>query len=63
MDYLRANTAATIEEAIAEAERKFNAPENKNWFEKYYGILAGDEAYGDGMEYQRRMRDEWCDRD
>jgi hypothetical protein len=60
-DYLRANSPATLEEAEAEAERKFNAPGNKNFFDRYYGILAGDEAYGDGMEYQRKMRDEWPD--
>jgi predicted nucleic acid-binding OB-fold protein len=60
-DYLRANSPKTIEEAIAEAEKKFNDPEHKNFFEKFYGALEGEAAYGDGMEYQRKMRDEWPD--
>jgi predicted CopG family antitoxin len=59
-DYLRANTPRTIEEAEAEAERKYNDP-NRKPFSRFYGILEGDEAYGDGMEYQRKMRDEWPD--
>jgi ABC-type dipeptide/oligopeptide/nickel transport system permease component len=55
--YLRANTPTTIEEAKKEAERKFNDPSHKNFFDRHFGALKG--AFGDGMEYQRKMRDEW----
>ncbi|GHV28833.1 hypothetical protein AGMMS4952_13490 [Spirochaetia bacterium] len=58
-DFLRRNSPRTIEEAVAEQERKSKDPKNKNRFNKFYGILEGDAAYGDGMEYQRKMRDEW----
>jgi hypothetical protein len=58
LDYLRANSPKTIEEAEAEAERKFKT--RKSIYE-YYGIIAGDAVYGDGMEYQRKMRNEWPD--
>jgi hypothetical protein len=58
VDYLRSNSPKTIAEAIAEAERKFNDP-NRKPFSRHYGCLAGDDVYGDGMEYQRKMRDEW----
>jgi hypothetical protein len=61
-DYLRANTPATIEEAIAQAQAKLADPEHKNFFKKYYGCLAGEDVYSDGMEYQRKMRDEWSHR-
>ncbi|GHV77908.1 hypothetical protein AGMMS49942_27290 [Spirochaetia bacterium] len=59
LDYLRANTPATLEEAEAEAERKFKT--RKSIYE-YYGCLKGEDIYGDGMEYQRMMRDEWSHR-
>jgi hypothetical protein len=55
--YLKANTPATIEDAQKEAERKFNDPSHKSFFERHFGSLKG--AFGDGMEYQRKMRDEW----
>jgi KaiC/GvpD/RAD55 family RecA-like ATPase len=58
-DYLRANSPATIEEAIAEAARKRKT--RKSIYE-YYGCLKGEDIYGDGMEYQRMMRDEWSHR-
>jgi hypothetical protein len=54
--YLKANTPATIEEALAEAKRKLADPNHKN-FSQCFGSLKG--AFGDGMEYQRKMRDEW----
>jgi hypothetical protein len=56
LDYLRANSPKTIEEAEAEAERKFKT--RKSIYE-HYGCLKGEDFYGDGMEYQRKMRDEW----
>jgi hypothetical protein len=59
MGYLRANSPATIEEAEAEAERKFKT--RKSIYE-HYGCLKGEDIYGDGMEYQRMMRDEWSHR-
>jgi hypothetical protein len=56
--YLKANTPHTIEEAIAEAKRKLADP-NRKPFSRHFGALQG--AFGDGMEYQRKMRDEWPD--
>ena len=55
--YLRANTPATIEEAKKEAAAKLADPNHKNFFSRCFGALPG--AFGDGMEYQRKMRDEW----
>jgi hypothetical protein len=60
LDYLRVNTPLTLEEAEADAERKFNDP-NRQPFSRHYGCLKGDDCYGDGMEYQRMMRSEWPD--
>jgi hypothetical protein len=60
-DYLRANTPATIEEAEAQAQAKLDDPDHVNFFKRYYGALEGEEAYGDGAEYQRKMRSEWPD--
>jgi hypothetical protein len=59
MDYLMSNSPATIEEAHAEAARKRKT--RKSIYE-YYGCLKGEDCYGDGMEYQRMMRDEWAHR-
>ncbi|GHU51109.1 hypothetical protein FACS1894200_11000 [Spirochaetia bacterium] len=61
LDYLRANTPKTIEEAKAEAKRKFNDRKGESFFDRFYGILEGDDTYGDGMEYQKKMRSEWPD--
>jgi hypothetical protein len=58
LDYLRANTPTTIEEAKAEAARKLNDP-NRKPFSRHFGAVKG--VYGDGMEYQRKMRNEWPD--
>ncbi|GHV76360.1 hypothetical protein AGMMS49942_11810 [Spirochaetia bacterium] len=54
--YLRANTPATIEEAKKEAAAKLADP-NRKPFSRHFGALKG--AFGDGMEYQRKLRDEW----
>ncbi|GHU65793.1 hypothetical protein FACS189447_05410 [Spirochaetia bacterium] len=59
LDFLQANSPKTIEEAEAEAARKFK---NRKSIYEFYGILKGEEVYGDGMEYQRKMREEWCNR-
>ncbi|GHV81231.1 hypothetical protein AGMMS49944_30220 [Spirochaetia bacterium] len=59
LDYLEANSPTTLEEIEAEAERKFKT--RKSIYE-YYGCLKGEDIYGDGMEYQRMMRDEWAHR-
>jgi hypothetical protein len=58
LDYLRSNSPKTIAEAEVEAERKFK---NRKSIYEFYGILKGEDAYGDGMEYQKKMRDEWPD--
>ena len=55
--YLEANTPRTIEEALEEAERKFNDPNRKplsHLFGSHKGIFGGD-----GVAYQRKIRDEW----
>jgi hypothetical protein len=54
--YLRANTPTTIEEAKKEAAAKLADP-NRKPFSRHFGALKG--AFGDGMEYQRGLRDEW----
>jgi hypothetical protein len=59
LDYLAANSPATIEEAKAEAARK---RKNRPSIYEFYGCLKGEDCYGDGMEYQRMMRDEWAHR-
>jgi hypothetical protein len=58
--YLEANSPRTVEEALAEAAKKLADP-NRKPFSRHFGILAGDNLYGDGTEYQRKMRDEWPD--
>jgi hypothetical protein len=57
LDYLRANTPATIEEAAARARAKLADPDHKNFFKRHFGAVQG--VYGNGMDYQRKMRDEW----
>ncbi|MDR0709240.1 MAG: hypothetical protein LBF77_04135 [Spirochaetaceae bacterium] len=59
LDYLGANTPVTIEEAIAQARAKLADPRHRNFFRRHYGAVQG--VYGDGMEYQRTIRDEWPD--
>jgi hypothetical protein len=54
--YLAANSPSTIEEALAEAERKFNDP-NRKPISSFWGTVKG--VYGDGVAYQRKLRDEW----
>jgi hypothetical protein len=51
----------TIEELKAEADRKYaeRFKDGTDALQKYCGCLKG--VYGDGVEYQRKMRDEWPD--
>jgi predicted CopG family antitoxin len=60
-DYLRTNTPKTLAEAEAQAQALLDDPKHKNFFQRYYGVLEGEEAYGNGTDYQRKMRDEWPD--
>ncbi|MHC6202103.1 hypothetical protein ACYULU_02800 [Breznakiellaceae bacterium SP9] len=57
-DYLARNSPSTMEEALAEAERKFNDP-NRKPLSSFLGTVKG--VYGDGVAYQRNLRDEWDD--
>ena len=50
---------STIEEAIQSAEAKANEP-NRAPISRYFGILSPN-TYGDGVAYQRAIRDEWDD--
>ncbi|GHV81976.1 hypothetical protein AGMMS49991_05340 [Spirochaetia bacterium] len=49
-------TPFSLEEAIAQAQAKLADP-NRQPFSRHYGAVQG--VYGDGMKYQRKMRNEW----
>jgi len=49
----------TVEEALQAAEEKAADP-NRKPISRYFGILSPD-TYGDGVTYQRNIRDEWDD--
>jgi hypothetical protein len=56
-EYLAKNSPRTIEEALQIAEAKAADP-NRKPFSRHFGTLPG--AFGgDGLAYQRKMRDEW----
>jgi hypothetical protein len=56
-EYLAANSPKTIEEALRMAEAKANDP-NRKPISRFFGTLPG--AFGgDGVAYQRKIRDEW----
>jgi len=48
---------ATIEEALQMAEEKTANP-NRKPISRFFGILSPN-SYGDGVAYQRAIRDEW----
>jgi len=48
---------ATIEEALQMAEEKAADP-NRKPISRFFGILSPN-TYGDGVAYQRAIRDEW----
>ena len=48
---------ATIEEALQMAEEKAANP-NRKPISRFFGILSPN-TYGDGVAYQRAIRDEW----
>ncbi len=49
-------TIDTKAEEIDQALKKFDKSKTKN-LSSFYGKLKG--AFGDGMEYQKKIRDEW----
>jgi hypothetical protein len=49
----------TVEEALRMAREKAADP-NRKPISRYFGILS-TAAYGDGVAYQRELRDEWDD--
>jgi hypothetical protein len=51
------NNARTVEEALQMAAEKLANP-NRMDISRYFGILSPN-TYGDGVAYQRKIRDEW----
>ena len=47
--------AALVREAIAE----YRAEKGKQGIERFFGIWRDRKDIGDGLEHQRRMRDDW----
>jgi hypothetical protein len=56
---LPGGNAKTIEEALKLAEEKANDP-NRKPISRFFGILSPN-TFGDGVAYQRAIRDEWDD--
>jgi hypothetical protein len=54
--YIAENSPRTIEEALEMAEAKAAVPDRKP-ISRHFGTLPG--AFGNGVAYQRAMRDEW----
>ena len=50
---------ATVEEALKAAAKKATDP-NRKPISRFFGILSPG-TYGDGIAYQRKLRDEWDD--
>jgi hypothetical protein len=56
---LPGDNARTVEEALQMASEKLSDP-NRTPLSRYFGILSPN-TYGDGVSYQRKIRDEWDD--
>ena len=56
---LPGGNARTIEEALKLAEEKAKDP-NRKPISRFFGILSPN-TFGDGVAYQRAIRDEWDD--
>jgi hypothetical protein len=54
---LPSSNAHTVEEALQMAAEKLADP-NRKPLSRYFGILSPN-TYGDGVAYQRKIRDEW----
>jgi len=55
--WIKNNDPATIEEALQMAEEKAADP-NRKPISRFFGVLSRN-TYGDGVAYQRAIRDEW----
>jgi hypothetical protein len=53
------DNARTVEEALQMAKEKAADP-NRKPISRFFGILSPN-TYGDGVAYQRAIRDEWDD--
>jgi len=58
-DVLPGGSYSTIEEALEAAAKKAADP-NRKPISRFFGILSPG-TYGDGVAYQRKLRDEWDD--
>ena len=56
---LPGGNARTVEEALQMAEEKAADP-NRKPISRFFGILSPN-TFGDGVAYQRAIRDEWDD--
>ena len=50
----------TLAQARESTDRRSDASPNYKPISQYFGILSPD-TYGDGVAYQRKLRDEWDD--
>ena len=50
--------AAVLREAVATYKAQSPASGTKDWIERGYGYWAGRTDIGDGVEYQRAMRED-----
>jgi hypothetical protein len=50
--------AAVLREAVSAYKAKSSASGNRDWIERGYGYWANRTDIGDGVEYQRAMRED-----